>query len=397
VALVFVPAIGFRPRGTRTLTQRAETIADETRLAVIAAAAAPDRTDVIVEWTRTGDPAVCSPGSRILVHSNRAPLENGLVAELRVGTSRLEAIALTRRSFHLSHNSLAAVDEIRFPRSGQVVEDAELLLREGAILWRVPFSVASSGADATPLRAEVRQDGILVRATALSRYESELIVELEVESERQIRQVGGPVPSPPAIPGGSEEDRLWRRAEMHRHFGENARPIILEDDLGGHREELRRLFAQEPQQAASGDRYSNRFSVVFDAPGSDVRHATLVIPFVELNVIEPSATVNLRDLPLDVELAEHRFRVLAVTPHGADQRRIVIELLSPAVAPRFMQPARVQGSDLEFGWQRHDADAPGNAIWMATRIGDPPIVTFSGVVLRVDGPLRLELPLAPPP
>jgi hypothetical protein len=52
--LVFVPTTGFRPEGTRTLREPAETTADGTRLIVLAAAAAPDRTDLVIEWERTG-------------------------------------------------------------------------------------------------------------------------------------------------------------------------------------------------------------------------------------------------------------------------------------------------------------------------------------------------------
>jgi len=39
--------------------------------------------------------------------------------------------------------------------------------------------------------------------------------------------------------------------------------------------------------------------------------------------------------------------------------------------------------------RRATRDAP--AFWMTTRVDDPPIVTFQGVVLRVEGPWRLEL------
>jgi len=46
--LVFVPTIGFRPAGTRVLRERTETAADGTRLMVLAAAAAPDRTDLVI-------------------------------------------------------------------------------------------------------------------------------------------------------------------------------------------------------------------------------------------------------------------------------------------------------------------------------------------------------------
>jgi len=83
--LVFVPLIGFRPSGTRVLRERAETTANGTRLIVLATAAAPDRTDLVIEWERTGDPATCPPDSTLLTHSNMAPLENGLTAALVAG------------------------------------------------------------------------------------------------------------------------------------------------------------------------------------------------------------------------------------------------------------------------------------------------------------------------
>jgi hypothetical protein len=133
---------------------------------------------------------------------------------------------------------------------------------------------------------------------------------------------------------------------------------------------------------------------MFDAPPAGSGAAALVVPFVELNDFGPSATVDLRDLPHDVELSHHRFRVAAVDS-GSDQTRIRLELPPTPASPRFMQPARVHGADPEFGWQRQAASpsSEGRDIWMTTKVGDPPIVTFTGVVLRVDGPLRVDLPL----
>jgi len=126
-----------------------------------------------------------------------------------------------------------------------------------------------------------------------------------------------------------------------------------------------------------------------------MKHATLVIPFVELNDFAPSTTVDLRTAPLDVELGGHHFRVVAVEPYGDDQRRIVLELPVSGATPRFVQPARVHGADPEFGWQRHafDANAPGRpAIWMqpksATRRSSRSPASCSGWTDP-----RLELPL----
>ena len=394
VAIVFVPLIGFRPGGTRTLRERIETTDDATQLIVHRVAAAPDRTDIVVEWRRTGDPVTCPPDSKLLVHSNRAPLQNGLIAQIVTGGNSLDALAVRRRGYHMSLGAIGAVDELTFPSLPADVDEAELRLSEGASIWRVPVALADGGIAATPLNAAASRQGIVVRATALVRYDDELIVALEVEAPHQIRQVGAPVPSPEALFTDSKEDRRARKAEMHRHFGARARPIALEDD-GRSRDEVRRLFSQEPQQAGTGPPFVSRFVVMFEAPAAEATRATLVIPFVELNDLGPSATADLSALPLDVEFDQHRFRVVAMEPEGADRHRVVLEMPQSASGPRFVQPARLRGADPAFAWERAVAADPprDDLIWMATKVGDPPIVTFTGVVLRVDGPLRLDLAL----
>lgn len=394
--LAFVPMIGFRAEGTRTLRQPTETTADGTRLIVHAVAAAPDRTDLVIEWERRGDPATCPPESQLLVHSNTTPMDKGLTAALVIGTSRLDATTMRRRAMHGSHSSIGAVDAVAFPAIPRDGDNAELQITEGGSQWRVPLSLVHAEVNATPLAVELARDGVVMRVTAFARSQDELIFELEVAAPQQIRTAGTPIPSPARFSSTSDRDEHERRKEMQRVFGEHSRPITIELDDGSRLEEVRRIFSLDPQQAAPGQPYVKRFLVVFDAPHTDVKRATMVIPFVELNDLAPSATADLRELPIDVELAEHRFRVVAVEPYGTDQRKLTIELPPSTAAPRFVQPARLHGSDPQFGWERHAVDAKlpgGAAIWMATKIGDPPIVTFKGVVMRVDGPLRLELPL----
>ena len=156
--IVFVPTIGFRPAGTRLLRERAETTADGTRLMVLAAAAAPGRTDVVIEWERRGDPATCPPDSQLLVHSNFAPLEKGLTAGLVIGTSRRDATAMRRRSLHVSHPSMGAVDVITFPELPDGAERAELRVNDGGTEWRVPLALVPSGLSATALDVELERD-----------------------------------------------------------------------------------------------------------------------------------------------------------------------------------------------------------------------------------------------
>ena len=390
--LVFVELIGFRPGGTRVLHDRVETTANGTRLIVLAAAAAPDRTDVVIEWERRGDPASCPPDSNLLTHMNVTPLENGLTATIVIGTTELSATTMRRRAMHVSGRTIGATDAITFPPLASATDKVELHLNEGPREWHVSLDLAPGGVEAAALAAELTHDGVTVRATAVARHADELVVELEVEASRQIRLIGAPIPTPPRFSSTSDEDQRARTVEHRRVLGENSAQIALEYEDGGRSEEVRRLFSFEPQQAAPGGPYISRSVVIFDAPSADAGTATLVVPFVELNDREPSVTVDLRDVPIDVDLAVHRFRINSAERSGADERTVVVEVAPSASSPRFTQPARMYGTEKSnFAWSPNPK--PGEPLSLTTTVGDPPIVTFTGAVLRVEGPLRLEIPL----
>jgi hypothetical protein len=379
--LVFIPLIGFRPEGTRVLRERTETMANGTRLIVLAAAAAPDRTDVVIEWERSGDPATCPPDSKLLTHSNMTPLKNGLTAALVAGTSRLSATTMQRRRMHMGQ-SIGAIDAVTFPPLAIAADTAELRMSEAAEEWRISLDFAPGGVEASAFAAELTRDGVAVRVTAVARHEGAIVAEMEVEAPRQIRVVGAPIPTPTRA----------RLIEHRRVFGERSAQIALEYE-GDRFEEVGRLFSQEPQQAEPGGPYVSRFVVMFDAPTAHAGSATIVVPFIELNDREPSVSVDLRDVPIDVELGAHQFRIISAEASGADQRTVVVEVASSASSPRFTQPARMYGTDdKNFAWNPYPN--PGEPISLTTTVGDPPIVTFTGAVLRVDGPLRLEIPLA---
>jgi hypothetical protein len=389
--LVFVPLIGFRAFGTRTLRERVETRAGGTRLIVHAAASAPDGTDVVVEWEVTGDPAVCPPDSKLLVHSNVRPLENGLAAELVAGARRVTASAMFRRAMYVSHGSIGAVDTIAFPPLPSGTDTLELRLRDGEREWRVPIGIAAGDGSATALAAELTRDGVTLRATALARYEGDVIVEMEVESARQIRQVGTPIPTPPRFSSTTHEDQQTRTSEHRRVFGERSRPITLEDDRGRRTEEVRRIFSQGPQQDAPGRPYVFRFTTAFDAPSPDTRIATLVVPFVDLNDREGSVTADLRDAPFDLEVGGNRFRVVSAEPSARDHRLVIVEGRPSPWPPRFIHPVGMRGAD---GNGSYLNTGLGEQVSFSAAVSDPPIVTFTGAVFRVDGPLRLEIPLS---
>ncbi|SRR6266540_1898507 len=387
--LVFVPPIGFRPAGTRTLRERAETTADGTKLTVLSVAAAPDRTDVLIEWERTGDPATCPPDSKLLVHSNWAPLENGLAADVAIGTTRLKALWLGRRSFHLSHGSIGAVDAISFPALPQDADRFELSLSEGASVWRVPLPLVLGGQDAASLKSSVERDGVVIRATALTRHENKLIVEIRVEAPMRIRQVGAPLPVPQRYSGLSDEDHRERLKEHRRVLGEHVRAITLEDDRGARLEEVARLQPIEPQQPASGQIFMHRFSVVFDATTGDATRATLRVPFVDMNDPEGSVTADLRGVPLDLRVGAHQFHVFSAEPVALNRPRVVLEARPSPGTPRFRHPVRMFGADpSESSWP---GTGVGEQVHFDATVGDPPVVTFTGAVLRVDGPLGLEI------
>ena len=390
--LVFVPLIGFRPEGTRVLRERVETTANGTRLMVLAAAAAPDRTDVVIEWERSGDPATCPADSMLLTHTNSRPLEHGLTVELLVGASRVSATMMARRAYHSSNPSIGAMDEVALGPLPPGADAAELLVTEGKREWRAQLALVSRDANASALAAEMVREGVTLRATAVAKDRDEVVVELEVVAPNQVRQVGATLTSPVRFASTSDEDQRARRAEVRRVLGEHSRPITLEDDRGGQIEEGRRLFSQEPQQRAPGTPYVSRFVVAFDAPGAATRSATIVVPFIDLNDREPSARADLRDVPVDVKLGEHQFRVLSAEPIGTDQREVVLTVAPSDSQPRFTQPARMHGTDDQrFAW--NPDSKPGDTVSLTTKVGDPPIVMFTGAVLRVDGPLRLEIPL----
>ena len=132
---------------------------------------------------------------------------------------------------------------------------------------------------------------------------------------------------------------------------------------------------------------------MFDAPSAGGKVGTLLVPFIDLNDFEHSVTADLRDAPLDLALGQPRFRVIKAEPCGTDERRVELEAAASTAVPRFLHPARMQSTPSDsFSWG--GAPEHGEAFWLAGRVGDPPIVTFHGAVLRVDGPWCLELPLA---
>jgi hypothetical protein len=387
--LVFVPTIGFRPRGTRTLLERAETTENDTHLTVLAVAASPERTDMIVEWERTADPAVCTPGSAP-PPASAPPPDLTLSAALIAGATRHDALTMERSAY----NSLGwAIRTMTFPPLPPATERIELRISDGLRDWRVPFRLVAGHIAARPIAVEAEHEGIRIRATAVAWDGDALVVALEAEAARSVRMIGRPASNPPFLPGGGK----LKIAAGVREAGE---PIVLEDDRGRRTEEVRRLYSREPQQNAPGQSFVSRLSVAFAAPSSDATGAALVVPFVEITDLDQSVVAALRTVPVDLEMGEHRFRIVSVERYpDSDERRVTLEIPLSSSSPRFIQPASVQGTGTRAGyaWGGGPWGEPGQGVasmWMSIAVGDPPIVTFRGAVLRYDGPWRLELPLS---
>jgi len=93
--LVFVPVLGFRPTGTRTILDRASIEHDQTTLTAVAVAASPARTDVVVEWERPPDAKACVPGDYLAASRTGPP--DLASAVLVAGAITLPAVAHGRR------------------------------------------------------------------------------------------------------------------------------------------------------------------------------------------------------------------------------------------------------------------------------------------------------------
>lgn len=380
--LVFVPTIGFRPAGTRVLSERATATDDHVHLTVLAVAAAPERTEMTLEWERTTDrPPFCEPGAIPLTLA-APPAVRKLTAALAVGDARLAASRMERSSY----NSWGwEVRVMTFPPVPAGVREVALVVGDGLREWRVPFALARASGTAVHAEASAERHGITVRTTAIARLAGELVLGLEVEAGDPIRTVGDPVWTPPHLPGG-------RKFKIPADLRAQSDPIVLEDERGERHDETRRIFEHDRVAPSAGPPFVQRFSVVFGDVAEDISSAVLIVPFVDLNRREDSAAVDLRNAPCEVALGEYRFRIVSAEDLGVPERRVVLDVPPSTGSPRFIQPASVNGRGAgNYSWGR--LSDSGNAVWMATEVGDPPIVRFHGAALRYDGPWRLNVAL----
>lgn len=391
-ALVYVPAIGFRPGGTLTLHAPAEKTRGDTRIRVVAAAAAPGRVDVLIEWRTNYDrDADCPPLAAALM-SQSAP-DRTFTARIVVDATILPATRIERRACSFGsapapppRHMVQATQALTFPALPQTDRPVELRIGTGAEEWPVPLDLGAHEITAIPLAAESRRGDVIVGLSAVALRDREVVVEMLVTSPRRIRAIGAPLPEPALFIRDSEQTRQERRSEIRRVLGGAAAPIILETDSGETFEEIGRTVTPGWYETATREPAAYRCAVVFERPEA-FKRGTLVVPYVDLMDLEPAVDVDLRAAPVDLAIGEHRFRLISAEPYG-DERRLALEIPPSTASPRFIEPARVGAagsSEFSFGGSARDGTR-----WMAVKVADPPVVTFRGVVLRVEGPWRLD-------
>jgi hypothetical protein len=380
---VYVPMIGFRPAGTRTLTEVPSVEHEDTRLTVLAVAASPLGTDVLVEWHRPADARVCAPGQYLARSFETQPALSSAV--LLVGDMQVTAERIALGAYGSGTYGRHAFHKMRFPAIDAAVTPVILRIREAdyefstaVVLERAPIQAQRVGSSATLAN-------IAIRVTAAAWHGDELTLNLEVTAPSALGQVGTAMPEGPRFGPMRENMRRARAKQFKRVMATADRPITLLDASGGESPELRRIH---PPQSHDSVPTIQSFAVVFEAPPGGGRHLTLVVPFVELIDRDGSAPVDLRSLPTGFAIGGKQFTALSAEPRGSEMK--VIVQVPRASGPRYvLQPAGILGSGGGYSWGR----GPGDQVWFAAQVGDPPIVRFIGVVERVEGPWRIRVPL----
>lgn len=381
--LVFVPELGFRPGHTRVLLEPSEMAADDGVVTVRAAALTLERTELVVEWeSRAADRDPTDDQGAFDVNPDGLPVR----ATLSVPGTRITVEASDLHSRAFSTRSGWSIGTLTFPPLPPGTERAELHIVRTSGKWRVPFTFTSARMEATPLAAEAERDGVLVRATGVARHGDEVMIGLEAQSLHAGTFIGR-VGSGPPPPGMKVRPRNWPR---------DGAALELEDGLGGSVFERSRLHHQFAGRFEPGTSPPTRFTAVFGPVGTESRAVTLTVPRVEINELEDSVTVDLRQLPVDAELRGHPFRVLRLEPSqfGPDRRRMVFTSIAPQSGRRFVRPGSAIGVGISGGSGYSMGPGPGaGEAWMDTTVGDPPLVQFRGVTVEITGPWVLEVPL----
>lgn len=396
--LVFVPEIGFRPSGTRTLLETARTHHDDATVTIRSVAAGPDQTELVIEWESHAEAnIVCAPAAPALPAAPKGFLvasatpggaDEVVFAKLHVPKGEaMDAISFGPRAFMTRHGW--STHTIAFPPLPQSADRAELHLGVDGKAWRVPVALMRTHVVATHISVESRRSGMIVRATAVGRSGDEVMVGLELQGEDPRTLIGaiGTEP-PPLIPPMVKPPRNWEPT---------ADGIVLTDDRRNRARERRRLrHADAPPAALSGPQLPRRLTCVFGPVRHDATSASVSIPWIEISEVHGSVDVDLTAAPVIAELSGRRFEIVRTeqSAFGPERRKVVLRSLDADAARRFVRPLSVRSKvptagGYSYSWGK---ERDGSS-WMETAVGDPPVVTFNGAALEVRGPWELRIPL----
>jgi len=194
---VYVPMIGFRPAGTRTLTGVPSVEHEDTRLTVVAVAASPLGTDVLVEWHRAADATACAPGQYLAQSFATPPALSSAALHVRGTQVMAELIAL--RAHGSSTHGTHALHKMRFPAIDAAATAMILRIREADHEFSPEVVLAPAPIHARRVRASATLENIAIRATAAAWHEDELTLNLEVTAPLALGQVGSAMPERPTF------------------------------------------------------------------------------------------------------------------------------------------------------------------------------------------------------
>jgi hypothetical protein len=383
--LVFVPEFGFRPAGTRVLHRRVAATVARTTVGIVSAAAAPEQTDVLVEsdsHTETGP-------DTWLLKIDRAGVEERAGAEpqvaMIVGGKHYAPLRIEPR---LSSSNGYDLRALTFPTIAPNAGFAELCVTRNGEEWRLPFALGPTTFVGGRARVALQRDAIALFLTAVARSASYVAIALEAHA----RQAGAHV-----LTIGTGGGPMHVPAKLKTVQRAPAFPLLLEDGTGQRSEELVRMreITRGPT-TGSADRWPLRVTSTFARPHADSDSLVVVVPCVVIGEQTEPVAVDLRSLPVNVQLGQHCLEVLSagVSPDRPPRTRIVFQLPELGASRHLLGPGRLVAHGMRADMSTRGAPDDEQRMWIDTVIPDAPIVTLQDALVRVDGPWRLPIPPA---
>jgi hypothetical protein len=383
--VVFVPEIGFRPAGTRVLRAPAETRAHDTSVTIVAAAAAPEQTDVLVEWD---PPETTGEDAKWVIKVDRWGVYERPALELTttlIAGGARHAPLRTEQRFRSARGY--DLRELVFPSIDPEAVDVQLEIVHAEQVWSVPFDLVPSDFTGEARRTAVEHEGITITVTAAARHNGRVVLSLVAASAQRGVRVS-------TIGTGGGPGKFPAKLRMPSARSTRAHSIVLHDAEGGRHEEVDRIRPRpRAQEADALGSWPLHITSIFDV-ASEAKSFVLPVPCVVIAEPAPPVVVDLRSLPREFELGSHRLRALGmgVSPEHPPCTRITFQLLDPTGPRQLLGPGRLlaQGMRTDMGFRGTPDEH--QQLCMDTDVPDAPIVTLEGALVRIDGPWTLPIP-----